>query len=572
MGKEYAIIDKEKNGAVMLQTEGFDPQQVKDKVDLCGTRQLWISGQDDLERENVVLQQRLREAEDANAAKETFLSNMSHDIRTPMNAIVGMTALAKKHIDEKARVADALDKIEVASGHLLSLINDVLDMSRINSGRMTLAETNFFLSDLMHDILIIARPQMEQKGHAFHLQVGDILYESLFGDAMRLRQIYVNILNNAVKYTPDGGDITMAVSQRMEGGKCVLSFRCRDNGIGMTEEFLQRIFQPFERVNSSTISKIEGTGLGMSIVKKLIEAMGGRIQIESAPGKGTEVGVDVPMRYEELRVDTSLLEKKRLLILESDPEAEKVYEKYLGEFGLSFRIVTTDEGVISALTDADYHGQSYDAVLLGKVAGRADKLFDLAAYLKKAHPALTLILVGEQNWSEIEYRANRSGIEHFIPQPFLRKSLLKGLNAAMQASEGPADAFGSPDLQGKHILLAEDNEINREIALELLKMTGAQADSAVNGQEAVDAFLRSPEGHYDLILMDIQMPVMDGYTAVQRIRESKREDAPTVKIIAMTANAFAEDIAKALNAGMNGHLAKPIDINMFMQTLRQIQS
>ena len=191
MGKEYAIIDKEKNGAVMLQTEDFDPQQVKDKVDLCGTRQLWISGQDDLERENVVLQQRLREAEDANAAKETFLSNMSHDIRTPMNAIVGMTALAKKHIDEKARVADALDKIEVASGHLLSLINDVLDMSRINSGRMTLAETNFFLSDLMHDILIIARPQMEQKGHAFHLQVGDILYESLFGDAMRLRQIYV---------------------------------------------------------------------------------------------------------------------------------------------------------------------------------------------------------------------------------------------------------------------------------------------------------------------------------------------------------------------------------------------
>ena len=569
MGKEYAIIDKEKNGAVMLQTEDFDPQQVKDKVDLCGTRQLWISGQDDLERENVVLQQRLREAEDANAAKETFLSNMSHDIRTPMNAIVGMTALAKKHIDEKARVADALDKIEVASGHLLSLINDVLDMSRINSGRMTLAETNFFLSDLMHDILIIARPQMEQKGHAFHLQVGDILYESLFGDAMRLRQIYVNILNNAVKYTPDGGDITMAVSQRMEGGKCVLSFRCRDNGIGMTEEFLQRIFQPFERVNSSTISKIEGTGLGMSIVKKLIEAMGGRIQIESAPGKGTEVGVDVPMRYEELRVDTSLLEKKRLLILESDPEAEKVYEKYLGEFGLSFRIVTTDEGTISALTDADYHGQSYDAVLLGKVAGRADKLFDLAAYLKKAHPALTLILVGEQNWSEIEYRANRSGIEYFIPQPIFAKTLIHSLSLIFDQKEILDNSLQTPDLSSKSILLVEDNFINREIALEILRSTRAKLDSAENGKIALDKYLASEEGYYDIILMDIQMPVMDGYEATKAIRQAKRKDAATVKIFAMSANVFAEDIAKARSLGMDGHIAKPIDIGKLMHTLRQ---
>ena len=238
---------------------------------------------------------------------------------------------------------------------------------------------------------------------------------------------------------------------------------------------------------------------------------------------------------------------------------------------MTYAIAASSEEAISALTDADFRGSGFDAVIIGNRVQGVDDIFDLSGYLKKAYGQLRVILISEDDWNEIEYRARRSGIEHFIPVPFFRKSLINGLNQALQQEGGREDLFGSPDLTGKRILLAEDNDINREIALELLKSTNAETDSAVNGQEALDRFLQSPEGHYDLILMDIQMPVMDGYTAVRRIRESSRSDAGTVRIIAMTANAFAEDIAKAREAGMNGHLAKPIDIHTFMQTLRQIQ-
>ena len=570
--KNYAVIQME-NGApsVLFHTPDFDQKAVSEKMDLSDGKQLWISGGDAPFQEHEDLLRRLQEAEEANLAKETFLSNMSHDIRTPMNAIIGMTALAKRHIDEKNRVADALDKIEVAGGHLLSLINDVLDMSRINSGRMRLVEEPFSISDLLHDILSIIRPQVEQKGHSFQFSVGEIAFESLIGDPLRLRQIYVNIINNAVKYTPDGGKIAVSVSQEAQGEKQALIFQCRDNGIGMTEEFLQRIFVPFERVNTSTISKIEGTGLGMSIVKKLIENMNGEIGIESAPGKGTAVTIKIPMAYQELKVDQSNLEKKRLLIIEADEALQATYRRYLDEFSLQYAIVASSDDAISALTDADFCSAPFDAVIIGSQVKHVGSIFDLSAYLKKAYGQLTVILISEHDWNDIEYHANRSGIEHFIPVPFFRKSLINGLNQALQQSDGREDFFGSPDLTGKHILLTEDNDINREIALELLHVTNAETDAAINGQEAVDRYLQSPEGYYDLILMDIQMPVMDGYEAVRRIRASGRNDAASIKILAMTANAFAEDIAKARAAGMNGHLAKPIDIHAFMNTLRQIQ-
>ena len=572
MERAYAVVQlKDGTPTFLFQTPDFDTQAVSQKIDLCEGKQLWLSGEDALIKANEELRRRLEEAEAANIAKETFLSNMSHDIRTPMNAIVGMTALAKKHIDEKARVADALDKIEVASAHLLSLINEVLDMSRINSGRMELAKENFSLGDLLHDILTIIKPQAEQKKHAFQFSTGVILAESLVGDPLRLRQVFVNIINNAVKYTPDGGKIEVSVRQEKADDRMVLIFLCRDNGIGMTPEFLQRIFVPFERVNSSTISKIEGTGLGMSIVKKLIEAMGGEIAIESEAGKGTAVTVKIPMDYENMRIETANIKDKRLLIIEADPDLQATYRQYLDEYKLNYALTASSGEAIAALTDANFRGSGFDAVIIGRQVQEVGDIFDLSAYLKKAYGHLTVILISEHDWNEIEYQAHRSGIEHFIPVPFFRKSLINGLNRALQQEGGRDDMFGTPDLSGRRILLAEDNDINREIALELLKTTNADADSAVNGQEAVDRYLQSPEGYYDLILMDIQMPVMDGYAATRRIRSSGRKDAETVKIIAMTANAFAEDIAKAREAGMNGHLAKPIDIHIFMQTLRQIQ-
>ena len=570
MEREYAIVQVADGQArIVEKTPGFDPA-CAEKMHLSSAWQLWISGPDP-EKENEALRQRLKEAEEENRAKESFLSSMSHDIRTPMNAIVGMTALAKKHFDEKARVSDALDKIETASAHLLSLINDVLDISRINSGRMQIAKAPFSLSDLLHDILTIARPQMEQKKHAFVFQTGEIYYESLIGDALRLRQIYVNIISNAVKYTPDGGKITVEVKQEMDGNKCRLIFRCQDNGMGMTEEFLQRIFQPFERVNDMTTAKIEGTGLGMSIVKKLIDAMEGEIRIQSAPGQGTQVTIGIPLDYEIADVSDSALRGKHLLIIEADKDTLSLYRRYLGDTGAALTAASTTADAIAALTDAEYAGQSFDAAVIGKQVLETDSVFELAAYLKKTRPGMPVLLISEDNWSEIEYRANRSGIEYFIPMPFFRKSLINGLDKALHSGSGTADAFGSPDLTGKHILLAEDNDINREIACELLKATNARVDTAEHGREAVDKYLASPAGYYDLILMDIQMPVMDGYEAVKRIRASGREDAPAVRVIAMTANAFAEDIAKAHAAGMNGHLSKPIDIQQFMKTLRRIQ-
>ena len=571
MARAYAVIGGA-GGQILYRSAGFDPNAVTERVALSGGTQLWISGQDDLARTNLELARLLEEAQAANAAKESFLSSMSHDIRTPMNAIIGMTALAKKHIDEKPRVADALGKIEVASSHLLSLINEVLDMSRINSGRMVLSEDLFSLSDLLHDTLTIVRPQAEQKHHALRFRAGDIACESLYGDALRLRQIYVNIINNSVKYTNDGGTITVTVSQnRREDGRCALIFRCEDNGIGMSREFLSRVFEPFERVASSTNSKIEGTGLGMSIVKKLVDAMGGTIAIESELGRGTVVTVTVPMRWEPLQVNDSALKDKRLLIIEADEIAQGIYRKYLDEFSLRYQIVTNSAEALSALTDAEFRGETFHAAIIGRAIGDSGNLFDIAAYLSKSYPSMTIVLVSEHNWNEIEYRATRSGIAAFIPVPFFRKSLINGLNAALRNTDEHDTLSAAPDLHGKRILLVEDNFINREIACELLGMTSAQVDTAEDGQIALDKYTASPAGWYDLILMDVQMPVMDGYTATKRIRESGRADARTVKIFAMTANTFAEDIAKAREAGMDAHLAKPIDINAFMQVLRQFQ-
>ena len=564
MARKFAIINGE--GQIVFQTKEFESADVTERLALSDGTTLLLS--DDATVQS--LRAELAEAKNANAAKEEFLSNMSHDIRTPMNAIIGMTALAKKHIDEKARVMDALNKIDVASSHLLGLINDILDMSRINSGKMKISDEQFSLSDLLHDTLTIIRPQMAKKNHAFTFRVDDMPEETLRGDPMRLRQIYVNIISNAVKYTNDGGNITVAVTEEMEEDRCTLCLSCTDNGIGMSPDFLDRIFDPFERVSSSTISRIEGTGLGMSIVKKLVDTMEGSIRIESELGAGTSVTVRIPLRVVELPLHTEALAGKHVLVIEADREQQDIYRRYLSAGDIDHRIVSSSSEAIQALTDADYRGETFHAVILGKKDEGSGSVFDIASYLSQSFPQLALILIGDHNWEEIEYRANRCGIRHFLPLPVFRKTLLNGLNDALSSAAGEEQASGSPDLSGKHILLVEDNIINREITLELLSMTNASVDTAEDGSKAVEAFESAGEGYYDLILMDIQMPVMDGYAAARAIRSSKRADAGSVRIIAMTANTFAEDVARARDAGMDGHLAKPIDIPLLMQVLRQI--
>ena len=570
MDREYAVENE--NGAVLFQTAGFDAAHVSARIPLSGGAVLCVSGEDGLIQENERLQQLLEQANAANVAKETFLSNMSHDIRTPMNAIVGLTALAKRHIDEKARVADALNKIETASAHLLNLINDVLDMSRINSGRMKLSSERFSLSDLLHDTMTILLPQIRQKRHAYTLTADGIEVESFYGDALRLRQVLVNIISNAVKYTNEGGRIDIRVSEKMLKDRCQLIFACQDSGIGMSEDFLKRIFEPFERVNSSTISKIEGTGLGMSIVKKTVEAMAGEIAIESQVGKGTLVTVRVPLSYEQEQADASALQDKNLLIIEADERLRAAYERYLGEYGLKSTLVSSAGGALSALTDADFQGRKYSAVIIGRSREDTSSVFDVAGYLHKSFPDIAIVLISDDNWEQIEYQANRSGIQHFIPLPFFRKSLLKGLGEALRGTDGEENDPAVPDWTGKRILLVEDNMINREIAREVLSMTNAQIDTAENGQQAVEQFTAAEAGYYSLILMDIQMPVMDGYAATRAIRQGEGADGKTIPIFAMTANTFAEDIARAREAGMNGHLAKPIDFNALMQVLRQVRA
>ena len=524
-----------------------------------------------LEKEREKLREALREAESESKAKELFLSNMSHDIRTPMNAIIGMTALAKNHIDEKERVLDALQKIEVAGGHLLSLINDVLDMSRINSGRMKIREDRFELSDLLHELLVIVRPQSDEKGHSFRFETGEIYRETLYGDALRLRQIYVNIINNAVKYTKSGGKIRVSFSEELDQDRVLLYFSCADNGIGMSPEFVKRIFEPFERVNSSTVSGIEGTGLGMSIVKRLVEQMNGTITVESAENAGTTVKICIPLRYIDTALAKDALSGRNFLIIENDEQVIRRYREILNEAGCAFHVVGSSAEAVSALAEGEFRGGRTDAVIIGSVLQASETLYDIAAYMKKSNPGLPVILISEDPWDRISYQAERAGVDRFIPLPFFRKSLLLGLSDVLDGSGKKEEHLAVPDLSGKKLLLVEDNMINREIAKEILSATGVQIDSAENGVEAVKRFADSDPEEYSMILMDIQMPVMDGLTAARQIRQLERPDAASVPIYAMTANAFQEDVEKARASGMNGHLAKPIDINALMQVLRQIR-
>ena len=564
MAREYAIRRKGSND-ILYQSEGFDTAEIRQRYDLSEDSELLITWNEETIGE---LKKKLAEAEDANKAKEVFLSNMSHDIRTPMNAIIGMTALAKKHIDEKNKVLDSLNKIDTASSHLLSLINEVLDMSRINSGKMTISEELFSLSDLLHDTLAIVRPQAQTKGHRFIFRTENIAVEGLYGDALRLRQIMVNIINNSIKYTNEGGEISVSVSEEIREDLCHFRFVCRDNGAGMSEDFLKKIFDPFERASSSTMSGIEGTGLGMSIVQKLVLAMNGEILIDSKPQEGTTVTITIPMHYERLKISADALKGKRILIIEADRQLQETYRRHLSEFSVDCHIVEDSSEAVSSFSDEEFKGQRYDALIIGRQIGADGSIYDIASYFHKADSGLKIILISDDNWDEIEYRATRSGISRFIPLPVFRKSLINSLNEALNPHNEDTGT-SAVDLSGKHILLVEDNMINREIAKEILAATNALVDAAENGKEGVEAWLSSKENYYDIILMDIQMPVMDGYEAARQIRSSGREDADKVRIYAMTANTFAEDIAKAKEAGMDGHIAKPIDINRLMMTLKQ---
>ncbi|GFI21351.1 signal transduction histidine-protein kinase BarA [Lachnospiraceae bacterium] len=558
------------------------------RIVLDTTHELWILESGDeclcqtafeqLQHQNAELLQTLRACEKESRAKSSFLSSMSHDIRTPMNAIIGMTSIGLSHIDEKPRVIDSLQKIQTASSHLMSLVNDVLDMSRIASGCMTLSEESFSLADMVHDIAIFVRPQAAQKHQSFEIEIGKIYEENLVGDPLHLRQIFVNIIGNAVKYTQEKGSIHVKFSQHIDNPKpekqpCIwLDFSCEDNGVGMSPEFLNRIFVPFSRVNNSTINKIEGTGLGMSIVKNLLDCMGGEIAVESEEGKGSRFQLSIPLTITNHNpIQYSLPKGQTVLVAESiDSRAQQIID-HLTEGEINVVHLNSGMETVTWLTEAQYENHMPCALLIGQELTDMAVL-DMASHVHQlAGRDFPIIMVADIDWVQIEYRATRAGICGFVPCPLFRSRLFATLSEiTSKAQQGQNDSLDTTlDYSQYHILLVEDNELNREIALELLSLTGIQVETAENGLRAVEIFEHSPEGYFDLIFMDIQMPVMNGYDAAKKIRQLSRKDAKSVWIIAMTANAFVEDIRLSREAGMNEHCSKPVNADRLHEILRK---
>lgn len=524
-------------------------------------------------------QQRMEEALEAanvaNRAKTKFLSEMSHDIRTPMNAILGMTDIALKHSDDSARVVDCLKKIQTASGHLMSLINEVLDMSSIESGKLTIMAEEFQLADMIHSIMVVIKAQAAKKNIKVHLNLDNVRHENLVGDSLRLRQIYINILSNAVKYTEDGGCVWIKVAQEQIDDESVrLEFQVRDNGIGMTPEFLKTIFDPFSREWNTTLSKIEGTGLGMSITKKLVEMMQGEITVKSKKGEGSNFDVRIPMKLSK-KDDTfhkEAFEGKRVLILQGAQEKLDALPDMLKSLGIKADIAGSGMEAVEYLNDAGIAGIDYFAMLT------ADRLEDLEISLflpevcARMGREFPILLFSENDWTELEYLLKQAGVTSFVPLPLFESRLAEALFPYTQEGMDKQEQDRHRDeksFEGCRILLVEDNELNREIALEILQGTGAETDTAVNGQDAVKRFAEKPVFYYDLILMDIQMPVMDGIEATKQIRAMKRADAAQVHIVAMTANAFAEDRKRSLEVGMDEHITKPLDVRQVLECLEK---
>ncbi len=518
-------------------------------------------------------QSALEEARLASQAKTVFLSEMSHDIRTPMGAILGLTEIALSQKDVPEKIAECLGKIKTASGHMMSLLNEVLDISRIESGKVVLHPEETSVADLLHEILIVAKPQADAKKQVFSLKMGEIACERILADNVRLKQICLNVLSNAVKYTPEGGrvDLFFSIGPTEEPQKVRFLFSVKDNGIGMSEEFREKIFIPFEREQKSTVNKIQGTGLGMAITKNLTDLMHGDITVESELGKGSCFIIDIPFEAAQEEPFPEEFRGKRILFLDGDEERAAQITKMLAELGMEADHAKTAEDAVEFINDIMLSDGSYMAFLsVEKVPGIEMMLF-LPEVRRRMGTSFPIIMLSESDWSQTEYLLTKAGVDSFIPMPLFKSRLAEGLSAYTASRERVAGEQTENktlrDFSNKRILLIDDNELNREIALELLGVSGAKIETAENGLEAVERFRSSAPFYYDMLLMDIQMPVMNGLDATRAIRALTRDDARQVPILAMTANAFVEDVQNALDAGMDAHISKPLDMDRVFSTM-----
>ena len=525
---------------------------------------------------NQALSDAVAAAETANRAKSTFLSNMSHDIRTPMNAIIGFTTLALSNIDDKNRVKDYLAKTLASSNHLLSLINDILDMSRIESGKIHLEETEVSLSDVLHDLKTIISGQIHAKQLELYMDAMDVTNEDVYCDKLRLNQILLNLLSNAVKFTPAGGTVSVRLRQYLgkAKGSELYEFRVKDNGIGMSQEFVQKIFSPFERERTSTVSRTQGTGLGMAITKNIVDMMGGTIEVQTEQDKGTEFIVRLPFRTqpEHHRIEKiSELEGLKALVVDDDFNTCDSVTKMLVKVGMrSEWTLSGKEAVLRARQSMEL-GDAFHAYIIDWRLPDMNGI-EVTRQIRSLGDDTPIIILTAYDWSDIEVEARAAGVTAFCAKPLfmsdIRDTLMTAIGQNQAEQEKPVLPAACSDFRGRCILLVEDNELNSEIAVEILNEYGFLVDTAENGAEAVEKVKKSKPGGYDLVLMDVQMPVMNGYEATKQIRALRDPALAGITILAMTANAFDEDRKKALECGMNGFLSKPIVIEELISTLQ----
>ena len=526
---------------------------------------------------NQALSEAVRAAETANKAKSTFLSNMSHDIRTPMNAIIGFTTLAVSNIDDKKRVRDYLGKILSSSNHLLSLINDILDMSRIESGKIHLEETEVSLSDVLHDLKTIISGQIHAKQLELYMDAMDVTNEDVYCDKTRLNQVLLNLLSNAVKFTPAGGTVSVRIRQypgTVKGSE-LYEIRVKDNGIGMSQEFVQKIFSPFERERTSTVSRIQGTGLGMAITKNIVNMMGGTIEVLTEQGKGTEFIVRLPFRIQSKhqRIEKiAELEGLKALVVDDDFNTCDSVTKMLVKVGMRSEWTLSGKEAVLRARQSMEMGDAFHAYIIDWRLPDMNGI-EVTRQIRSLGDDTPIIILTAYDWSDIEEEARAAGVTAFCAKPMFMSDIRDTLMTAIGQKQAEAETAILPtagsDFRGRYILLVEDNELNSEIAAEILNEYGFLVDTAENGAEAVEKVKNSKPGNYDLVLMDVQMPVMNGYEATKQIRALDNPALAGITILAMTANAFDEDKKKALECGMDGFLSKPIVIEELISILQK---
>lgn len=528
---------------------------------------------DELKRQQKILQDALLVAQKANDAKRDFLSRMSHEIRTPMNAIIGMSAVAFNYLDDKKRTADCLRKITFSSKHLLMLLNDVLDMSKIENGKLNIRQELFDLKNLVTSLADINYGIATAKGLAFEIVISGFKDELLLGDSMRVNQILLNLLSNAIKFTPKGGSVRLEIRMlRSASDKIWLRFIVKDSGIGMKKEFLEHLYEPFEQADNGIARKYGGTGLGMAITKNLVAIMDGTIEVESQEGAGTTFMVDLPFGVSKVDKKTAAeMEEMRVLVVDDDNDTCEHAVVLLKGMGVNVDWALNGFEAIEKVRSAcEDDGRCYDVCFIDWCMPELDGIETARRMRRYVGPDVLIIIISAYDWSGIEEQAKAAGVNAFIAKPFFASNLYNTLLTVSRKPELGFSAVGNKetyDFGGKKVLLVEDNELNMEIASELLKFVNLQVEHAENGKVAVDIFRNSKEKEYALIFMDIQMPLMNGYDAARCIRSSEHPAAGTIPIIAMTANAFNDDVQAAFDAGMNGHLAKPIDVEVLYKTI-----